>query len=157
TDGFSSARRWPASVAPPELQAWLERLVAQATPFMQLVAGAAAPLAAIVDAHLGFAEALAAGPSGAPTDLWDREAGGDAQAFGTRLRAAADALEAVPVNAYPALLSVLMGQNQVRPQRPRHPRLAILGQIESRLADADLVILGGLNEGVWPAAVDTGP
>ncbi|PKP89662.1 MAG: double-strand break repair protein AddB, partial [Alphaproteobacteria bacterium HGW-Alphaproteobacteria-16] len=31
-----------------------------------------------------------------------------------------------------------------------HPRLAIYGLIEARLQAADLVILGGLNEGVWP-------
>jgi ATP-dependent helicase/nuclease subunit B len=50
-----------------------------------------------------------------------------------------------------------MGQQSVRPQRPSHPRVAILGQLESRLNLADLVLIGGLNEGVWPRATDTGP
>lgn len=32
-----------------------------------------------------------------------------------------------------------------------HPRLAIWGPLEARLQTADLMILAGLNEGVWPA------
>ncbi len=38
-----------------------------------------------------------------------------------------------------------------------HPRIAIWGQLEARLMKADLVILGGLNEGSWPPATETGP
>ena len=33
----------------------------------------------------------------------------------------------------------------------------ILGPLEARLQSFDRVVLGGLNEGVWPAATDTGP
>lgn len=50
----------------------------------------------------------------------------------------------------PALLRQLMDEVAVRPPQGGHPRLAILGLIESRLATADLVIAGGLNEGTWP-------
>ncbi|MFT3810015.1 MAG: double-strand break repair protein AddB [Micropepsaceae bacterium] len=38
----------------------------------------------------------------------------------------------------------------VRPQGPRHPRVFIWGPLEARMQSADLMILGGLNEGVWP-------
>ncbi|GBQ89660.1 double-strand break repair protein AddB [Asaia krungthepensis] len=38
-----------------------------------------------------------------------------------------------------------------------HPRVSILGVLEARLQFADLVILGGLNEGIWPPATDPGP
>ena len=58
---------------------------------------------------------------------------------------------------YPALLEVLMVGRQVRPRYGRHPRLHIWGPLEARLQQADLIILGGLNEGVWPAEADTGP
>src|SRR5690606_16440080 len=37
-----------------------------------------------------------------------------------------------------------------RPPQGGHPRIAILGLIEARLMQADIMILGGLNEGVWP-------
>nr|WP_252349581.1 double-strand break repair protein AddB [Acidomonas methanolica] len=38
-----------------------------------------------------------------------------------------------------------------------NPRVAILGVLEARLHAADLVVLGGLNEGIWPPATDPGP
>lgn len=50
-----------------------------------------------------------------------------------------------------AMLRTLMDQIAVRPPQGGHPRLAILGQLEARLQTADLMILSGLNEGVWPA------
>jgi ATP-dependent helicase/nuclease subunit B len=40
----------------------------------------------------------------------------------------------------------------VRPAWGGHPRIAIYGLLEARMARADLVICGGLVEGVWPAA-----
>ncbi|NWN13250.1 double-strand break repair protein AddB, partial [Escherichia coli] len=49
------------------------------------------------------------------------------------------------------MLRTLMDQIAVRPPQGGHPRLAILGQLEARLQTADLMILSGLNEGVWPA------
>jgi ATP-dependent helicase/nuclease subunit B len=49
------------------------------------------------------------------------------------------------------MLRTLMDEIAVRPPQGGHPRLAILGLIEARLQTADLMILGGLNEGVWPA------
>ena len=45
----------------------------------------------------------------------------------------------------------------MRPSFGRHPRLAIWGPLEARLQRADLLVLGGLNEGTWPPAVETGP
>lgn len=38
----------------------------------------------------------------------------------------------------------------VRPQGPRHQRVSIWGPLEARMQTADLIILGSLNEGVWP-------
>lgn len=38
-----------------------------------------------------------------------------------------------------------------------HPRLAILGLLEARLIDPDVVVLGGLTEASWPAQPDPGP
>lgn len=47
------------------------------------------------------------------------------------------------------LQSLMMGVN-VRPKFGGHPRLKILGLMEARLINADVFILGGLNENVWP-------
>lgn len=49
-----------------------------------------------------------------------------------------------------ALLGQLLSAQAVRPPQGGHPRIAILGLIEARLQQADLMILAGLNEGVWP-------
>jgi len=50
----------------------------------------------------------------------------------------------------PAMLEQLMRATAVRPPYGQHPRIFIWGLIEARLQQADLVVLGGLNEGVWP-------
>lgn len=52
--------------------------------------------------------------------------------------------EAVP------LLRQLLDERAVRPPYGGHPRIFIWGLLEARLQRADLVVLGGLNEGIWP-------
>jgi len=49
------------------------------------------------------------------------------------------------------LLRQLLDSRAVRPPYGGHPRIFIWGLLEARLQRADLVVLGGLNEGVWPA------
>jgi ATP-dependent helicase/nuclease subunit B len=58
--------------------------------------------------------------------------------------------ERIAPASLPALLEQLLDAVAVRPPYGQHPRLFIWGLIEARLQSADLVILGGLNEGVWP-------
>ena len=43
----------------------------------------------------------------------------------------------------------LMKAQTVRPAYGTHPRLAILGQLEARLIEADMIILAGLMK-TWP-------
>jgi ATP-dependent helicase/nuclease subunit B len=50
-----------------------------------------------------------------------------------------------------ALLRQLLEGRAVRPPYGGHPRIFIWGLLEARLQRADLVVLGGLNEGVWPS------
>lgn len=63
-----------------------------------------------------------------------------------------DAAGALPVSADDAvpLLRQLLDRSAVRPPYGGHPRIFIWGLLEARLQRADLVVLGGLNEGVWP-------
>ena len=49
------------------------------------------------------------------------------------------------------MLRQLLDAARVRPPYGGHPRIFIWGLLEARLQQADLVVLGGLNEGVWPA------
>jgi ATP-dependent helicase/nuclease subunit B len=84
-------------------------------------------------------------------DIWAGPAG----------RAAADLLEAAEAAAIdspgrlapaslPPLLEQLAEGVAVRPSFGQHPRIFIWGVIEARLQQADLTILAGLNEGIWP-------
>ena len=54
------------------------------------------------------------------------------------------------------LAQILAGQ-AVRPPQGGHPRVQILGLLEARLQQADLMILAGLNEGVWPGLPSPDP
>ena len=131
---------------------WLDRLADAAGPFVAAMARPEAPLAELVRAHVAFAERLAASDEeeGAAR-LWSGEDGEQAARFVSDLLEAAPALPPVaPPAHYPALLDVLMEDRVVRPAWGRHPRLQIWGPLEARLQHADCMILGGLNEGVWP-------
>jgi len=63
---------------------------------------------------------------------------------------AARQLIVVAEEAVPLLRQLLEGR-AVRPPYGGHPRIFVWGLLEARLQRADLVVLGGLNEGVWPA------
>ncbi len=51
---------------------------------------------------------------------------------------------------YCALFDRLVSGATVRGPQRAHPRLKILGLLEARLLDADLVVLAGLDETIWP-------
>ncbi|WP_448657624.1 double-strand break repair protein AddB [Sphingomonas sp. CJ99] len=83
---------------------------------------------------------------------WARAEGRCAADLFTRLEAEADlGPPLMQVGALPALLRMLFDEQSIRPPQGGHPRLSILGLLEARLQTADLMILGGLNEGVWPS------
>ena len=67
-----------------------------------------------------------------------------------RASAAAAQLYVSAEDAVP-LLRRLLDARAVRPPYGGHPRIFIWGLLEAKLQRADLVVLGGLNEGVWPA------
>jgi ATP-dependent helicase/nuclease subunit B len=137
---------------------WVSGLAEMAAPLVRALERPETGLAEAVEAHITFAEALAAsdGESG-PDRLWAREAGEATAGFIAELREAARGTQGFLGERYPALLASLMVGRVVRPRYVSHPRLAILGPLEARLQHADLVVLGSLNEGTWPAEVDPGP
>jgi ATP-dependent helicase/nuclease subunit B len=136
---------------------FVEQLEQLARRFLDLAGGPTVGLTALVQAHLDFAEALARPERGTASPLWAKEAGEVAAAFCTELLEGADPEHQIAPATYPALLGQLMVVRPVRSRAPKHPRLHIWGQLEARLQHADLLLLGGLNEGTWPALVDPGP
>lgn len=112
----------------------------------------------VIEAHVKAAEALSSTSSeNGVQRLWSGEAGEACAAFiGELNEAALDFGELTPLD-YPPLFDALMVGKAVRPRFGAHPRLSILGLFEARLHQADLIILGGLNEGTWPPDVTTSP
>ncbi len=99
-----------------------------------------------------------------PSRLWGGEEG---DALATALAAvqmALPTLSAQPRSVLPGLLDAVLQGAVVRSRRAlrgrdgaEHPRLFIWGLLEARLQTADVMVLGGLAEGVWPPAGDPGP
>ncbi|MBK5910016.1 double-strand break repair protein AddB [Rhodothalassium salexigens] len=120
-------------------------------PLEALLARGSVALAELVATHVRVAEALAASDAEPGAErLYAGEAGHVAADALARIGAAADALEPLAGDRYPALFTALIADATVRPRFGRHPRLSVWGPIEARLQQADLMILGGLNEGSWP-------
>jgi ATP-dependent helicase/nuclease subunit B len=135
-----------------EIGAFIDRLAAPAAPFAEFIEARHARLVDLLDAHIRLAEALAATDTDTgAARLWAGDAGEAAANFVAELRQAAAGFAPLAGERYPVLLADLMSALVVRPRYGRHPRLAIWGPLEARLQHADLVILGGLNEGTWPA------
>src|SRR5262249_52367393 len=75
---------------------------------------------------------------------------------GLQASEAAAKLELTADDAVPVLRQFLDGHS-VRPPYGGHPRIFMWGLLEARLQRADLMVLGGLNEGVWPALPQPDP
>lgn len=110
-------------------------------------------------AHIAAAEALAAGPGASGCgELWEKAAGAAALELVTDFRDAADAGGELAATDYPGLFrSVLARGQDVRDPIQPHPGIMIWGTLEARVQGADLVILGALVEGVWPALPESDP
>lgn len=125
-----------------------------------VVLGSAVPVPAreMIEAHLGLLEKLCADDQGTgAARLWGGEGGEQAAAFFGRLLEQAATLPDLRGGDYLEMLQILMRGITVRPAYGTHPRLHILGQIEARLVQYDVMILSGLNEGVWPPAPAADP
>lgn len=102
-------------------------------------------------------EALCADAGGDPGALWAGPAGQSAARLLAGLMEDGSALPPVTAKDFRDLLSSLLAEETVRPGGATHPRLKILGAIEARLVRADMLILGGLEEGTWPQGAPVDP
>ncbi|MEO0461609.1 MAG: double-strand break repair protein AddB [Pseudomonadota bacterium] len=141
--GLDALSRLVALTDNPSLAEWWSGVEAVLAPLVTMEASTSLALALDLLASTG--EQLAG------LRLWEREDG----------RALARMVEDVRLHAGecgtvidPADLATIlrdaMDEIAVRPPYGGHPRIAIYGLLESRMARADLVICGGLNEGTWP-------
>jgi ATP-dependent helicase/nuclease subunit B len=134
-----------------QLGAAVDRLAA---PF----AGGTARPAAAATALAEAVEALARGPDGAVGgDLWSGLAGEAVATLLAGLIDDSDGLPDVTPVGFLELIDELIARETVRGGGASHPRLRILGAIEARLVRADLLVLAGLEEGVWPQGAPVDP
>jgi ATP-dependent helicase/nuclease subunit B len=164
--GIGNLRRvLDRSRATPAAHDLLRRLERCLDPTLRIAAAVetapAEALAALIDA----AERLTAtDETPGPSRLW---AGEEGDALATALSAVQLALPMLPDQprvVLPGLLDAVLQGAVVRSRRAlrgrggtEHPRVFIWGLLEARLQTADVMVLGGLAEGVWPPTTDPGP
>lgn len=150
---------------PEDWNSWTEWAAAHLCP---APATGTAPLADHVAAHRALAEAIAAGPiaggagaqeTGAQQSgrLWHGPDGAHLHRIVQSL--ADEAAHGTDMDArdYAQFLSGLLADHEVPDPTETHPGIRIWGTLEARAMGADLLILGGLNEGSWPAAPKADP
>ncbi|MGB0718980.1 MAG: double-strand break repair protein AddB, partial [Bdellovibrionales bacterium] len=104
----------------------------------------------MLTAHIAICETLCGADDQGESPLWTGEDGRQLSAALSSLLDHAHLLPDIAPAHYAGIMQQFLQQQTLRPAYGTHPRLQILGQLEARLIDADLVILGGLNEGIWP-------
>ena len=112
-------------------------------------------LAAVVAAARAAVTAFSAGEAGQPLAF----VGPDGEALSGLFDELAAAEAVMPPGGraqdFVAILDGLLGERAVTRKVPGHPRVAIWGLLEARLLEADHIVLGGLNETVWPPQTTT--
>ena len=150
------------------LQDWVSTQSDEAAPgwadwlgnFLTRVSGAeTGPLGTLVATHLALSELACSGSESTHLagELWDKAPGEAARAAMDDLAAQAESGGNYDPTAYVELLDAILNGQEVRDPMSPHPAIMIWGTLEARVQGADLVILSGLNEGVWPALPSPDP
>lgn len=160
-------RNGPAFPTADSLRDWAEKSgIAQADIWAGIVADTLCghetvgrqTLADFLVRHRQLTERLAAGfdPTGSGA-LWDKAAGEAALTAVTELQTEAEAAGEMSPFDYAGLFLGVLQRHDVRETESVHPGIMIWGTLESRVQGADLVVLGGLNDGIWPAQPPADP
>ena len=156
----------PAFPTGDDLIAWAETRNDNSLPWAQFLAATLQnldeiprrPLTDHVDQHRNLSEALARGLSASGSgDLWDKAAGIEALALMENLAAEAPHGGTFSTAEYRDLFEALVNKGEVREPVQAHPNIMIWGTLEARVQGADLVILGGLNDSIWPKMPEPDP
>ena len=109
------------------------------------------PLAEHLSSHLTLATGFAAGPGQTGSGgLWLETAGREAKRVCDLIAQHADAGGTLSPRDYAALFNSVLNGAEVRSPDIAHPQVLIWGTLEARVQGADLIILGGMNDGTWP-------
>jgi ATP-dependent helicase/nuclease subunit B len=137
---------------------WWENLREFIEPFYTLMQSPSATFGDLLLSHIEMAEELSASDEVSGADnLWKGDDGEAAANLIEELQSAAPYMRHFKAEQYAALFEQFMSSVTVRAKYGQHPRLHIWGPLEARLQHADLMILSGLNEGIWPPEPSADP
>ncbi|MEQ9692772.1 double-strand break repair protein AddB [Shimia sp. SDUM112013] len=139
-------RAWAQSRKVPPME-WIEWLIAC---FCEKVLSGSLAFGELLEVHLSLSEHLAGGINGGTGKLWEEAAGRQTQSVICELRANAFYAGSIAIRDYIDVFGSVLSTSEVRNQENGHPNVLIWGTLEARVQGADLVILGGMNEGSWP-------
>lgn len=133
----------------------LAALGAAAGPLLEALFAPTPSLATVVAAARAAVTAIGASESGATLAF----AGPDGEALAGLFDDLAGAREEMPEGGgardFVAILDGLLAERVVKRAGGGHPRVRIWGLLEARLLEADHIVLGGLNEAIWPPETKT--
>lgn len=101
-------------------------------------------------------EAFCVDEHGDLASLWSGEAGEKLSGLLGELMDCGSVLEADGPQWIDIMNALIAGES-IKPRAMRHPRVFIFGALEARLQSVDTVIIGGLNEGIWPGQTANNP
>lgn len=101
-------------------------------------------------------EAICADDSNDLAALWSGEAGDKLSSLFAELMESGEILDADGPQWIDIFAALVAGES-IKPRSMRHPRIFIFGALEARLQSVDTVVIGGLNEGLWPGQTANNP
>ncbi len=107
--------------------------------------------AGVLETHVQVAERLSY-PA-----FWTGHAGEKLASILTDIAQHAEVSGTIDPASYAGILHALLVKQMYQPPYGGHPRLSILSPMEARMQEAEVVILGGLNEEMWPAIPQSDP
>jgi ATP-dependent helicase/nuclease subunit B len=132
----------------------LERLAAAIAPLVALRGEREAELGPLTEASVAALEALGRTADGGLAALYDGDAGAKLAELLRSLIAARAPLPLDPAE-WPEAMDALVAPEVVKPARGADRAIAIWGALEARLQHVDTLVIGGLNEGVWPRKAES--
>ncbi len=154
-EGFQAfaARRLNAQTEiPPEWLKWLGNC------FVDQQSSGEMSLAQWVERLRDLAEAISIGSAqDNDSNLWDKNNGQKALEVFTRLEEEAEHGGRMAARDFADLIGAILAGEEIRDRDAPHDHIMIWGTLEARVHGANLLILGGLNEGSWPEAAKPDP
>lgn len=130
------------------------RLATALSPLLALRNEAEAEIAALARASVVALENLGRGEDGSLAQLYAGDAGEKLADFLRGLVSASASFSFNP-SEWPDVMAALIAPETVKPSRGTDKAIAIWGALEARLQSVDTLVIGGLNEGVWPRKAES--